>query len=322
MRQIAIDSKNAGQRLDKFLLKYMNKAPKSFIYKMLRKKNIKLNGKKAAGSEILSENDELSLYLSEETIDSFREAVHIKYQQSKPVIVYEDENIIAANKPAGMLVQGDKNEGAENLNDILLFYLDKKNELSDTYKPGVANRLDRNTGGLVLMGKNLAAAQALAEAFRENKAEKYYMAAVCGFVDKAGEISGWHSKDDKNRVLITKEKRDGAAPVKTLYEPVFSGKSCSILRVRLITGKSHQIRESLDLAGHPIIGDPKYGNAEVNKFFKKNFGLDHQLLYATSITLKEQTGILEYLNGKTIKCDVDKRAQRILEYIRKEKNAK
>lgn len=317
MQRLIIDGGSAGGRLDKYLMKYLNRAPKSFVYKMLRKKNIKLNGKKAAGSEILQAGDELCLYLADDTVAQFRADMRIKAQHTAPDIVYEDENIIAARKPAGMLVQGDKNEDAENLNDILLCYLDEKGGLDGIFKPGIANRLDRNTGGLVLMGKNLAAAQALAEALRENKADKTYIAAVCGRVDESGGISGWHTKDDKNRVLITREKRAGASPVKTLYTPLFTGERYSILSVKLITGKSHQIRESLLVAGHPIIGDPKYGDPKENAFFRQKFGLTHQLLYAVSFELRDMRGILEYLNGKKIECSPDKRAQKILEHIKK-----
>ena len=316
MQKVIVDKNNASQRLDKFLLKYLNKAPKSFIYKMLRKKNIKLNCKKAEGNEILSPNDEVCLYLADETIENFRDGIHIKAQHTAPEIVYEDENIIGANKPSGMPVQGGADEAAENLNDILLYYLKQKGEISDIFKPGIANRLDRNTGGIVLMGKNLAAAQALAEAFRENKADKRYIAAVSGKVEKGGEISGWHSKDDKNKVVITKEKRSGAVSVKTLYSPLFAGEKYSILSVKLITGKSHQIRESLNIIGHPIIGDPKYGNADVNRVFKNKFGLTHQLLYAVSLELTGMTGTLEYLNNKKIECQPDKTAQKVLKSIK------
>ncbi|MBQ9518884.1 MAG: RluA family pseudouridine synthase [Firmicutes bacterium] len=316
MKVLIVDKNNAGQRLDKFILKYLNKAPKSFVYKMLRKKNIKLNGKKAEGNEMISANDEVTLFLADDTIDGFRGEISVKKQHTSPDIIYEDENIIAVNKPAGMPVQGG-DKAAENLNDILLYYLKQKGELTDIFKPGVANRLDRNTGGIVVMGKNLAAAQALAEAFRENKADKRYIAAVCGKVEKSGEISGWHSKDGKNKVTVTKEKRKDSVPVKTLYKPLFTGEKYSILSVKLITGKSHQIRESLNITGHPIIGDPKYGDPKENEFFKKNFGFDHQLLYAVSLELNGQTGILEYLNNKKIECKPDKKAEKVLEYIRK-----
>lgn len=314
MQSLTIDKSCAGQRLDKFLLKYLNQAPKSFVYKMLRKKNIKLNGKKAEGSEMLSPGDEICLYLADDTIAGFRSALHIKAQRTVPDIIYEDENIIAANKPAGMPVQGGTDDAAENLNDILLYYLKQKGALTDIFKPGVANRLDRNTGGIVVMGKNLAAAQALAEAFRSGGADKRYIAAVCGCVETGGEISGWHSKDSQNKVTITAGERDGAVPVKTMYTPIFTGEKYSILSVKLITGKSHQIRESLRLKGHPIIGDPKYGNADENIFFKKKFGLSHQLLYAVSLEFTDKSGIFENI-GK-ITCVPDKQAENVLEYIK------
>lgn len=319
MREIKTDSKTADQRLDKFLMKYLNKAPKSFVYKMLRKKNIKLNGKKAEGSEILAEGDTVTLYLADETIEGFRSEIHIKRPRSLPRIVYEDENIIIADKPAGLLVQGDKSEGADNLNDMLLYHLQQKNELSPTFKPGIANRLDRNTGGLVIMGKNLPAAQALAEALRENKAEKLYITAVKGRIDSPGEISGGHSKDDKNRAIVTDTVSDGMSAVKTLYRPLFTNGSYTVLQVKLVTGRSHQIRASFRHIGFPVIGDPKYGDDKTNLFFRQKFGLEHQLLYAVSLKLGGQSGILEYLNGRVFECTPDKTARSIIEFIKEGK---
>lgn len=316
MQEIIITREDAGQRLDKFLFKYLNKAPHSFVYKMLRKKNIKLNGAKAEGKEILSERDGIKLFLADDTIAQFREKLEVRAPKSSAHIIYEDENILIANKPAGMLSQGDSS-GAESLNDILLWHLAQNGSLTDTFKPGIANRLDRNTGGLVVMGKNLAAAQALAEAIRNNRVDKIYIAAVSGLVDKDGEISGWHTKDSDNKVLITPHKREGAVPVKTLYFPVFSSEKYSILRIKLITGRSHQIRESFAQANHPIIGDPKYGDREINAFFKKELALAHQLLYAVSLKFDIKDGILAYLSSKTFTAEPDKTAKKVLEYIQK-----
>ena len=314
MREIKIDSKNSGQRLDKFLMKYLNAAPKSFIYKMLRKKNIKLNGKKAEGSEIVGSGDILELFLADDTISGFQKEIGVS-SNITPDIVYEDENIIIANKPVGLLVQGDSS-GGDNLNDALVAYLLQKGEISALFKPGIANRLDRNTGGLVLMGKNLAASQALSEAIRNNDIEKNYITAVVGSIDESGEIRGFHSKDCNNKVLITKHKREGAAEVRTLYTPLHTGSRYTVLKVGLITGRSHQIRESFNSIGCPVIGDPKYGDKEANRFFRQKFGLDHQLLYAVSVKLHSQKGILGYLNEKVFECSPDKTARAVLEYIK------
>ena len=319
MQEIITDKKTAEQRLDKFLMKYLNKAPKSFVYKMLRKKNIKLNGKKAEGSEILAEGDVIALFLSDDTISNFREDINIKKPLNKPVIIYEDENIIIADKPAGLLVQGDKNEGCDNLNDMLLYYLQQNGELSDVFKPGVANRLDRNTGGLVLMGKNLPAAQALAKALRENRIEKLYITAVKGQIGSAGEISGSHTKDKHNLVTISEKKTDLSSEVKTLYTPLFSDGKYTVLRVKLITGKSHQIRACFGYIAHPLIGDPKYGDEAVNRLFRQKFGLTHQLLYAVSVKLTGEDGILEYLNGRIFECDPDKTSRNVLNAIKEGK---
>lgn len=314
MQAITIDTNNANQRFDKFLLKYLNKAPKSFIYKMLRKKNIKLNGKKAEGNEMLKTGDEVALFLADDTILSFQEETKIAKQNKTPDIIYEDENLILVNKPVGMLVQGSENS-TENLNDIILYYLKGKNQLAHGFKPGIANRLDRNTGGIVAMAKNLPAAQALSDAIHNDNVDKQYITVVKGEIYKQGEIVGYHTKTNDNLVTITDKYRPSATQVKTIYKPLHINNGYTVMCVKLVTGKSHQIRESFKMINHPIIGDPKYGNAEVNKFFKTKFGLNYQFLYAVKFTLLNQCGILEYLNNKTFECGIDKKATDVLRFL-------
>lgn len=216
MKEINIRPNEAGQRLDKFLGKYMNSAPKSFFYKMMRKKNITLNGKKAAGNEILQEGDRIKLFLSDETIENFSnqsQTAVIRYPVCKLDILYEDAHVIFINKPVGMLSQ--KADAKDiSLVEYLVGYLLESGQITEedlrTFRPSVCNRLDRNTSGIVAAGKTLAGLQELSERFRDRTLNKYYLCLVKGCVSRPGRITGWLSKDAaSNKVEILPE--DGAA---------------------------------------------------------------------------------------------------------------
>ena len=193
MREIIISANEAAQRMDKLLFKYLNEAPKSFVYKMLRKKNIVLNGKKADGSEKLCPGDSIRLYLAEETLEKFSK-VRIQRVSSKLNIIYEDNNIILINKPVGMLSQKAKPEDVSAV-EHLISYLLEKGELTEetlrSFRPSVCNRLDRNTSGLLAAGKSLAGLQTLSELFRDRSLKKYYRCIVSGQVREDCRISGW-----------------------------------------------------------------------------------------------------------------------------------
>lgn len=304
MKIITVDKNEAGQRLDKLLIKYLNKAPKSFIYKMLRKKNITLNGKKAEGSEKTQLDDEIKLFLSEETIQIFSESYQttpIKYDLS---VVYEDADILVVNKPAGLLSQKAVREDISLVEHILSYLLDTKQitkEELNTFKPGISNRLDRNTSGLVAAGKTLAGLQTLSELFRDRTLDKYYLCIVKGNIGEAQKINGYLLKDEKtNKVSITGNFLEGSEPIRTEYEPVKGNSRYTLLRVKLITGKTHQIRAHLSSIGHPVIGDGKYGSKEVNLELRKAFRLEHQLLHSYQMVFPEMTGKFEYLSDKII----------------------
>lgn len=317
MKEIKITDQEQNQRLDKYLMKYFNKAPKSFIYKMLRKKRIKLNAKKAEGSEMLKSGDTIGMYLSPETIDSFTEEKTIQKAGRDFDIVYEDNNILLCSKPSGLIVQPDKENDKNTLNDQLLYYLYEKNEYDigkeAAFKPSICNRLDRNTSGIVALGKNLSATQDLNKAFRNNEVDKYYLTVVKGELKGEGEIVGYHLKDKNNVVKIYDKYIEGSKEVKTLYKALSFKNGMTLVKIKLITGKSHQIRASLKKLGFAVAGDRKYGDRELNEKLKREYGLDNQLLHCFEITFKQKNTSLEYLYGKTFKAEAKGSMKKIID---------
>ncbi len=303
MKEVKIGGNESGQRLDKFLMKYMNRAPKSFLYKMLRKKNITLNGRKAAGDERLRAGDTVRLFLSDETIGKFTET-RVQYTDGKIDILYEDRHTIFMNKPVGMLSQKAGPQDV-SLTEHLISYLLRSGQMKEgelaTFRPSVCNRLDRNTSGIVAAGKTLAALQELSLMFRERTVQKYYLCLVDGRVTEPKRIRGTLSKDEKtNKVTVRDGTFPDGDPIETAYMPVRTAHDATLLEVHLITGKTHQIRAHLASEGYPLIGDYKYGNRDVNDRYKKEFGLRSQMLHSRRLCFPACKGELSALSGQEI----------------------
>lgn len=302
MRLLTVKENEGNQRLDKFLLKYMNKAPKSFVYRMIRKKNIEYNKKRAKGNEILRGGDEIQLYLSDQTIDKFRSVQEIPTARPTFEVIYEDNNVLIINKPLGLLTQPDA-KGQNTLSEQILTYLHQKGEYDPEdyqgFRPAPCNRLDRNTAGIVMVGKSLQATQAIHHMLRTQEISKYYMSIVLGRVDKPIVLKGYHEKNEyRNQVRISQDYTEGAKEVETRILPLQANGRYTLIEVQLVTGKTHQIRAHLATINHPIIGDPKYGDKEENEYFFRKYNLRHQFLCAYKIKFEMCTAPLEYLENK------------------------
>ena len=269
MKEFIIEENEAGQRFDKYLAKLLREAPKSFFYKMLRKKNITLNGKKATGNEKLLKGDTIKLFLSDETFDKFAGSSQAARAYCELDIVYEDPDIIIINKPAGMLSQP-ADDGEPSLVEYLIGYLLKKGDLTEeqlkTFRPSVCNRLDRNTSGMVCAGKSLAGLQFLSGIFHDRTLHKYYICLTKGKIEKPDHIRGYLHKDKKtNKVIVSRQEFKDSLPIETKYRPLGSNGKITLLEVELITGRTHQIRVHMNYIGHPLFNDERYGGSEIRK---------------------------------------------------------
>lgn len=299
MTKITITKNEAGQRLDKFLLKYLNEAPSSLIHKYLRKKDIRLNGARAQGNERLSEGDEILIRLPDGVISSLRSQKAVQGAYPHVHVIYEDDAVLILNKPAGVLSQQTRTDEV-TLNEEMLSYLMDTGQVTQEslsfFKPSVCNRLDRNTSGIVLAAKTLPAAQTLGTLIRERKIRKFYRCLVHGELKEAGSAAGWLRKDTaENRVTIYDAPREGARPVLTKIRPLASAEACSLLEIELVTGKPHQIRAQLSALGHPIVSDAKYGGRSM-------YGIRYQALCACRVDFPQESGPLTAAAGKSFRA--------------------
>lgn len=310
MREVTIGPNEGGQRFDKYLKKYLKEAGSGFLYKMLRKKNITLNGHKADGSEKLNAGDQVCFFLAEETIEKFRGTVSpvstVRKEELLSIpVLYEDSQVLLADKPAGLLTQKAQAQDYslnEWLTDYLLAGGKLKEEELSTFRPSVCNRLDRNTSGLVICGKTLAGSQKMSELIRDRNLHKFYRLFVAGKPPAEGLAESWLLREENSNQVRIYEKKPAdsrAVPVRTGWRLLEAYEDCSCLEVELFTGKTHQIRAQMAALGFPLIGDARYGNEAVNRHFRKA-GVRSQLLHAFRLEFPPLDGLFSGLSERSV----------------------
>lgn len=299
--RIEIGSNEAGQRLDKFIRKWLKDVPLSAIYKGIRKGDIKVNGKKAKEKLFLSEGD---IVETKEIVSEYKKDKFQRIENNHLKITYEDENMLIVEKWPGVLVHSDSQSAEPTLTDYVLSYLFDKGDYTPekevTFTPAPCNRLDRNTSGIVIFGKNFESLKLLNEMIRERKIKKYYVALVKDRIADKNYEAYISKNEDENISKIFNERRPDTKRIAMEVKTLQSCGTFSFIEMDLITGRSHQLRAHLAFLGNPIVGDAKYGEKKLNSFFVNKYGLNYQFLYAYKLTFKDCPEKLSYMENKTI----------------------
>ncbi|MBR4728268.1 MAG: RluA family pseudouridine synthase [Clostridia bacterium] len=307
MKEFVIAANDAGQRLDKFISKAVPALPQALLYKYIRTKRIKVNGKRGDIAQRLAAGDTVALWISDEFFAPVEKRYDFLSASRQLSVVYEDENLLLLDKKVGLLCHPDDHEFGDTLIARVQRYLYEKGEYDPaaeaSFAPALVNRIDRNTGGLVIAAKNAESLRILNQKLKDREIEKYYLCVVHGTLPaQQGVLTGWLTKDaEKNKVTVFDRRLPGAKEIRTKYRVLETRGALSLVEVELLTGRTHQIRAHFASIGHPLLGDGKYGTNRQNKAFgyKKQFLYSYRLRFAFTT----DAGPLNALNGRSFAVD-------------------
>ena len=325
MKKFIVNSKESGQTLEKYIKKVLCHAPLSFIYKLFRKKDIKVNGHWQKEKYVVSENEEITVFVTDEQLLEFEKKFNYTASDYiKDWIIYEDNNVLLINKPRGVLVQKDEGYKDKPLDQMVIEYLmfkgeyDSQNDLA--FKPGPAHRIDRNTSGIVIFGKNHDALAYLFELFQKHELiGKHYLCLVTGDIEQDGEVDVPLRKNFDTKKVVVAPLSSGAKTAKTIYHPIERFGDFTLLDITLVTGRTHQIRVHMSYIRHHVVGDGKYGDFKTNNMIDREFGFKNQFLHASEVHFGQLEKPLANLSRKSFKAEMPQEYIDLLNKLRDRK---
>lgn len=325
MKNFIVNDKESGQTLEKYIKKVLSYAPLSFIYKLFRKKDVKVNGHWQKEKYVISEGEEITVFVTDEQLEEFKKKYnYVASDAIKDWILYEDNNVLLINKPRGVLVQKDEGYKDKPLDQMVIEYLmfkgeyDPQNDLA--FKPGPAHRIDRNTSGIVIFGKNHDALAYLFELFQKHELiGKHYLCLVTGDIQEDGTVDVPLRKNFDTKKVVVAPLSSGAKTAKTIYHPIERFGDFTLLDITLVTGRTHQIRVHMSYIRHHVVGDGKYGDFKVNNMVDREYGFKNQFLHASEVHFGQLEKPLTNLSRKSFKAEMPQEYIDLLEKLRERK---
>lgn len=325
MQKYIVKDNESGQTLEKYIKKVLSYAPLSFIYKLFRKKDIKVNGHWQKEKYVVNKGEEVTIFVTDSQMEEFKSKYNFTPSDYiKPWIIYEDKNVILINKPRGVLVQKDDNYNDKPLDQMVIEYMmfnneyDPQNDLA--FKPGPAHRIDRNTSGIVIFGKNHDSLAYLFELFQKHELiGKHYICLVNGDIEEDGKVEAPLRKNFDTKKVVVAPLSSGAKKAETIYHPIERFGDFTLLDITLVTGRTHQIRVHMSYIRHHVVGDGKYGDFKINNMIDREYGFKNQFLHASEVHFGELRKPLQNLSRRSFKAEMPEEYVELLNRLRSRK---